>query len=197
MARTDSKTAYRVAYHDEACSPLNRLPFVVDGNARLKHADCDIAHWALPAAGGYIDGCAAGTIAATAYIKMLRSADGRRGVGGRLQHVALSMAHRLARLKPRSLEMDAMHGHMVGFFAALDAWLSTAALCFGSKLDMTGEAEICAQLQDAIDCGPGRRWREKLAQEQSDRARHAAKVRWAHQSKRVRRAVRGRQKAAA
>jgi len=103
MATRKSKPQHRVSYHNEHPSPFRRLPFTGEGFG-------NDGVWALPAAGGYMDGCSAGEVAADAFLKFL-SKD-KKDCNG-LQDFMFAMADRLALVRPA--EKDALRGQIVGF----------------------------------------------------------------------------------
>src|SRR5690606_11944849 len=99
--------------------------------------------WVVPARGGYVGGCEVGRAMATAYMKQLRSSSGSSGVD--LQGIVLSLFARVEKaggvkalelpLNQRSAEMTALKGHVVGFFAAINDHLITAARANFDGLD--------------------------------------------------------------
>lgn len=170
-----SKTMRFVAKYHEAQSEyaIHRLPFMAAPGAGAG----ETYFWALPANGGYGDGCAAGKVAALAWLKAHR--ESARLGGGSLQALVLAMTERIA--KARGRERTVLRGHIVGFFSELDAWAAAAAKweAAGGVLDALTESEVCKRLQDAADCGPSERDTRELKANASARGRAAAKVRWA------------------
>jgi hypothetical protein len=171
MNKNQGTKKFRPEYHDSEFA-THRLPFV--------SLDARQFWWALPASGGYGDGCEAGRFAALAYLKAARGSVPCRF--GTLQQIVFAMAARLREERNR----DVVRGHIVGFFSELDAWASTAARweARGGRLDTLTEEAVCNALQDAIDGGPERRSAARGAAERSEIARHAARARWGKSRKR-------------
>lgn len=84
-------------------------------------------YWGLPSRGGYSGGCAAGTAAATAYLKFLRMTPTvNQQYGGFLQGIAMDM------LSGRSTELgstdsESLRGQAVGFFFMIESVLCECA----------------------------------------------------------------------
>jgi hypothetical protein len=187
----------RVARHGiEEPHPFHRLPFVGEFDWPRGFRDefsSKRSNWALPASdhtsadcAEYGDGCDAGKAAALAHLKMLRARG--QSLGGYLQYIVLDMADRwaLSRQACGTSGSSELKGQIVGFCAELERWVVASARNFGSELDCQTEEQIAATLQDAVDGGPSKRWRAKLAAERSERARHAAHAGWAKRRKRKR-----------
>lgn len=97
--------------------PLHRLPFVGPyPNPVIRRYTMSM--WNVPLTGGYGGGCQTGNALALIYLNHRRQFESQV-----LAEIVLSMIKRHDEAKTTPAAADALHGQIVGFFAALEPFL--------------------------------------------------------------------------
>jgi hypothetical protein len=130
---TPTKTAKPVFKYHRAAHPFHRLPFVGprEGGGAGK------CFWAVPATGDYLIDCRVGEGMANAFLKFIAETS-QSEHSGLLRDILIDMAG-VGYEHPN-------RGHMVGFFGALEPWLTLAVRLRGGRLARVSKEELLDQL---------------------------------------------------
>ena len=122
-------------YNKKELSEFRRLPFVGKG--------C----WDVPATGGYSGGCEMGKWAAFAFMRYMRDRK-EPHLGSSLQHIVLDMVRE--DVSDSTQRGTSRHGQIVGFFTALDKFLSAIAKA-DPELDAYTEEDLADAMTRAVN----------------------------------------------
>lgn len=127
---TLTKTAKPVFKYHRAEHPFHRLPFVGprhdDGPGRK-------TFWAVPATGNYRLDCRAGETMANVFLKFIAETPESKH-SGLLCHILSDMAGIWPEHPNR--------GHLIGFIAALEPWITMAVRLRGGRLTRVSQKEL-------------------------------------------------------
>ena len=90
----------------------------------------------------------------------------------------LAMAGEMDSTEAKTLT-PSQRGQIVGFCSALAPWLMFAVQRFGHNVSDKTEQSIADALNDALTCGPEKRWDVHMKEVSRENARKAANARWA------------------